>query len=116
MRYPRLSVALPFLALRSATLGASFQAPLFPPDRDSVTGGDNYWKFNFSSAAPHIFASINSVLQQWPNTFFPNGHSIVPCQIPAFTKLYHGRMDGELPPSPEWLAFDMCVPMPTTLQ
>ncbi|EQB45340.1 hypothetical protein CGLO_15803 [Colletotrichum gloeosporioides Cg-14] len=28
-------------------------------------------------------------------------------EIPAFTLLYHGRMDEEDAPSPEWLAFDI---------
>lgn len=65
------------------------------------------WHLNFSSAAPHHFHSIHSLLQQWPNTFFPNGHTLAPGTIPAFTKLYHGRMDAEPPPSPEWLAFDL---------
>jgi hypothetical protein len=69
--------------------------------------GDRDWDLNFSSAAPHYLASLHGLLKQWPNTFFPNGHSIVPCEVPAFTNLYHGRMDGELPPSPEWLSFDM---------
>lgn len=67
------------------------------------------WRFNFSSSAPHYFASAYGLLQQWSNTFFPNGHSIAPCEIPPFTKLYHGRKDAEVPPSPEWVAFDMCV-------
>jgi hypothetical protein len=65
------------------------------------------WNFNFSSQAPHLFASAQGLLQQWPNTFFPNGHSIVPCEVPAYTNLYHGRRDDDLPPSPEWFAFDM---------
>ena len=61
---------------------------------------------DFTSAAPHIFAGTRDLLQQWPNTFNPNGHVIVPCTIPPFTPLYHGRMDGYAPSSPEWLAFD----------
>ncbi|KAI9742773.1 MAG: hypothetical protein M1818_003502 [Claussenomyces sp. TS43310] len=65
------------------------------------------WRFNFSSAAPHYFASIHGLLQQWPNTFFPNGHSIAPGTIAPFTKLYHGRRDADTPPSPEWLSFDI---------
>ena len=64
-------------------------------------------KLNFSSSAPHIFSSLHGVLQQWPNTFFPNGHSIVPCEIPPYTLLYHGRPSDDLPPSPEFLAFDI---------
>ncbi|CAJ2500465.1 Uu.00g033180.m01.CDS01 [Anthostomella pinea] len=64
-------------------------------------------RLNFSSAAPYLFSSVSSLLQQWGNTFFPNGHSIVACEIPPYTLFYHGRMDDEVPPSPEWLAFDI---------
>lgn len=62
---------------------------------------------NFSSPAPYIFSSVNGLLEQWSNTFFPNGHTIAACGIPAHTLLYHGRHDSELPPSPEWLSFDI---------
>ncbi|KIX96745.1 uncharacterized protein Z520_07464 [Fonsecaea multimorphosa CBS 102226] len=62
--------------------------------------------FDFTSTAPHIFSSLRYLLEQWPNTYIPNGHSIVPCSIPAFTNLYHGRRDEKLPQSPEWFAFD----------
>ncbi|KAG9237464.1 hypothetical protein BJ875DRAFT_532939 [Amylocarpus encephaloides] len=65
------------------------------------------WNLNFSSTAPHYFASAYGLLQQWPDTFFLNGHSIAPCEILPLTNLYHGRRDGELPPSPEWIAFDI---------
>ncbi|KAI0126917.1 hypothetical protein BJ170DRAFT_724576 [Xylariales sp. AK1849] len=65
------------------------------------------WRLNFSSTAPYLFSSVSSLLQQWGNTFFPNGHSLVPCEIPSYTLFYHGRVDHELPPSPEWLAFDI---------
>ncbi|KIW87094.1 uncharacterized protein Z519_12205 [Cladophialophora bantiana CBS 173.52] len=61
---------------------------------------------DFTSAAPHVFSSLRYLLDQWPNTYIPNGHSIVPCEVPAFTNLYHGRRDEKLPSSPEWLAFD----------
>lgn len=67
------------------------------------------WGFNFSSASPHYFSSVHGLLQQWPNTFFPNGHVIATAEIPTYTNLYHGRHDDELPPSPEWFAFDMYV-------
>ncbi|KAI8628888.1 hypothetical protein F5Y19DRAFT_475977 [Xylariaceae sp. FL1651] len=65
------------------------------------------WKLNFSSAAPYLFSSVSSLLQQWGNTFFPNGHTLAACEIAPYTLFYHGRMDGEQPPSPEWLAFDL---------
>ncbi|KAH8596788.1 hypothetical protein B0O99DRAFT_509148 [Bisporella sp. PMI_857] len=80
------------------------QTPLSAPN---LFVEDFNWNFNYSSSAPHYFASAYGLMQQWSNTFFPNGHSIVPCEVPAYTKLYHGRMDGDVPPSPEWLAFDI---------
>lgn len=67
----------------------------------------SFWTLNYSSEAPHYFGSVYGLLQQWPNTFFPNGHAIAPGEIRPFTKLYHGRGGDELPPSPERLAFDM---------
>lgn len=64
---------------------------------------------NFSSASPHIFASLFGLLQQWPNTFVPYGHSIVPCEISINTNLYHARIDSDLPSSPEWFGFDAAM-------
>ncbi|KAK3071390.1 hypothetical protein LTR53_008701 [Teratosphaeriaceae sp. CCFEE 6253] len=61
---------------------------------------------NFSSPSPLIFHSVFGLLQQWPNTFFPNGHTIAPCTIAKNTNLYHARSDGSFPPGPEWFAFD----------
>jgi hypothetical protein len=72
------------------------------------TDEPDYLGLNYSSSAPHLFASTASLLQQWANTFFPNGHSMAGVTIPAYTQLYHGRMDDDPgPPSPEWLAFDI---------
>ncbi|KAL8876133.1 MAG: hypothetical protein Q9198_005616, partial [Flavoplaca austrocitrina] len=59
---------------------------------------------NFSSPAPHIFSSVHGLLRQGYNTFFPNGFSIAPCELPAFTPFYHGWLNDEPPQSPEWLA------------
>ncbi|KAK1993813.1 hypothetical protein LX36DRAFT_615254 [Colletotrichum falcatum] len=64
-------------------------------------------RLNYSSPAPHLFASTYGLLQQWSNTVFPNGHTMAAVEVPAFTLFYHGRMDEEGPPSPEWLAFDI---------
>ncbi|KAK2063184.1 hypothetical protein LY76DRAFT_228393 [Colletotrichum caudatum] len=64
-------------------------------------------RLNYSSPAPHLFASTYGLLQQWSNTVFPNGHTMAAVEIPAFTLFYHGRTDEEGPPSPEWLAFDI---------
>lgn len=54
-----------------------------------------------------IFASFAGLLQQWPNSIFPNGHSIVSGIIPRGTLLYHGANNRESSPDGmEWLSFD----------
>ncbi|PLW53633.1 hypothetical protein PCANC_04337 [Puccinia coronata f. sp. avenae] len=54
-----------------------------------------------------IFASFAGLLQQWPNTIFPNGHSIVAGIIPRGTLLYHGENKWKSPSTGmEWLSFD----------
>lgn len=91
---------LPLLqhVLLSAAQHTSSQPPIF-----------QHTTLNFSSASPHIFASTFGLLQQWSNTFYPFGHNIVPCEVPINTNLYHARINGELPPSPEWFAFDAAM-------
>jgi hypothetical protein len=96
---------LAFATLSSALDDAEYlsQVPLgIAPETETSP-----WRLNFSSPAPYLFSSVSSLLQHWGNTFFPNGHSIVPCEIAPHTLFYHGRMDADSPPSPEWLAFDM---------
>lgn len=61
-------------------------------------------RLNFSSSAPHIFSSVHGFLRQGYNTYFTHGFSIVPCEIPSFTPVYHGWLNDEPPESPEWLA------------
>lgn len=57
--------------------------------------------------APFVFNSLTSLLRQWPNTYHPNGHTIIPGVLKPYTTLYHARKDVSIPPpSPEWLAFD----------
>ncbi|KIK14492.1 hypothetical protein PISMIDRAFT_116952 [Pisolithus microcarpus 441] len=53
-----------------------------------------------------IFETVSSLLQHWPNTRMRNGHNIVPGMIPTGTLLYHGTWHSELPPGPDWAAFD----------
>ncbi|KAI1488421.1 hypothetical protein F5X96DRAFT_671686 [Biscogniauxia mediterranea] len=97
----------------AAKLGEALsQIPLIGDDTASSSSSSDEasvspWRLNFSSTAPYLFSSTSSLLQQWGNTFFPNGHSVVACEISPFTLFYHGRMDAETPPSPEWLAFDI---------
>jgi hypothetical protein len=104
-------IAVHLLQLVSST--ATHQKPLANLDDERPSLTESPWTFNFSSEAPHYFAAAYGLLQQWSNTFFPNGHSLVPCEIAPLTKLYHGRKDGDVPPSPEWVAFDMQVPTHT---
>jgi hypothetical protein len=111
MRIPDLGIIIGQLLIYISAASA-LQQPLLEDVPTTPSISTSQWKFNFTSEAPHYFASLYSLLQQWPNTFFPNGHSIVPCSIPSFTRLFHGRMDGDVPPSPEWVAFDMQVPLP----
>jgi hypothetical protein len=103
-----LKSALAFM-WTSCSLAASeaVQKPLLDNSSETPRPSTPPWHLNFSSSAPHLFASTYSLLQQWSNTIFPNGHTIASCEIPAYTLFYHGRIGDDTPPSPEWLAFDM---------
>lgn len=116
----RLFLLLLFItASATASLsGPPSQKPLGGHHGDEAQlgqAGDGYthpqWTLNFSSPLPHLFASIPTLLHQWSNTIFPNGHALAAVEIPAYTLLYHGLISPEVqdpePPSPEWLAFDL---------
>lgn len=88
---------LPALALQVVHASNS-QLVLTDSQRDTIL--DN-------STAPFIFNSLSSLLTQWPNTYHPNGHTIIPGVLEPYTLLYHARKDARVPPpSPEWFAFD----------
>ncbi|KAJ6492306.1 hypothetical protein C8R45DRAFT_990887 [Mycena sanguinolenta] len=60
-----------------------------------------------ANATSHlIFDAVNSLQQHWPHTRYRNGHNIVPGTVPVGTLLYHGRMDRELPSTPDWTSTD----------
>lgn len=61
------------------------------------------------TTAPFIFDTVHSLLKQWPNTYGPNGHSIVAATVPLNTQLYHARPDGKPPKVPTFFAFDVYV-------
>lgn len=85
------------LAIEASASQASFSTAQLASAR---TNSDN-------STAPFIFNTVASLLKQWPNTYHPNGHTIIPGTIAPFTLLYHARKDTlSPPPSPEWFAFD----------
>ena len=94
------------LAATAISTATSSSAPEASP-ASATSPSEAPWQLNFSSPAPHLFAATYTLLQQWSNTIFPNGHVIAPCEIPAYTLFYHGRAASDTPPSPEWLAFDM---------
>lgn len=84
-------------ALPSAVLGMASQRPFALAPTEEL---DN-------STAPFVFNSLSSLLLQWPNSYHPNGHSIIPATIAPFSPLYHARKSAVVPPpSPEWFAFD----------
>ncbi|KAI0033093.1 hypothetical protein K488DRAFT_85248 [Vararia minispora EC-137] len=58
----------------------------------------------------HIFNSVASAMQLWPNSMWPAGHNIIPASIPPWTVLYRGERGGKNLPvasgKPKFLAFD----------
>lgn len=58
------------------------------------------------TSAPFVFDSVNSLLKQWPNTYSPNGHSIVVGTVSPNIQLYHARPDGKPPKVPTFFALD----------
>lgn len=61
---------------------------------------------NADSSAPFVFNSLSGLLRQWPNTYHPNGHTIISGTLEPFTLLYHARRDPDIPLAEEWFAFD----------
>ena len=60
--------------------------------------------------APFIFDSLNSLLKQWPSSYAPVGHSLVPAILPGNTLLYHANGQKQAVKKPTWFAFDAWVP------
>lgn len=56
--------------------------------------------------APLVFDSLHGLLKQWPNTYAPNGHSIVVGTVVPFTPLYNGKHGPGLPETLQFFAFD----------
>ncbi|KAK4194924.1 hypothetical protein QBC40DRAFT_259524 [Triangularia verruculosa] len=61
---------------------------------------------NYRTIAPFIFDSVQGLLQQWPNSFASNGHSIVAGTIAPVTALYHAKHAPGPPKKPTFFAFD----------
>ncbi|KAJ3526210.1 hypothetical protein NMY22_g10259 [Coprinellus aureogranulatus] len=97
-----LAAALP-IAVYSA------QIP-FHSDVPEQATGQKQWKFDVgpspNATENYIFESVSSLLQQWPNTRYRNGHTIVPVTIPRNTLLYHGTWHKQVPSFPDWVATD----------
>ena len=60
----------------------------------------------YRAVAPFIFDSIQGLLQQWPNSYAPNGHSIVAGTLAPATVLYHAKHGHGPPGKPTFFAFD----------
>jgi hypothetical protein len=60
------------LLVYAASGAESTQRVLSGPPEGLAAAADT---FNFTSPSLYIFSSQRSLLQQWPNTFFPNGHN-----------------------------------------
>lgn len=77
----------------------------FTSNPTSVTFG-SHARDNHSTVAPFVFDSLHGLLKQWPNSYAPNGHSIVVGTVVPFTHLYHARRRPGLPDSLQFFAFD----------
>ncbi|KAF6756867.1 hypothetical protein DFP72DRAFT_262531 [Ephemerocybe angulata] len=68
------------------------------------------WEFNLepspNTTGNYVFESVASLLQQWPNTRYRNGHTIVPVTLPIGTLLHHGTHQPAVPSVPAWVAID----------
>ncbi|KAK3367601.1 hypothetical protein B0H63DRAFT_84208 [Podospora didyma] len=53
-----------------------------------------------------IFNAVHSALRQWGSSLNHNGLSLFLATVPKGVLLYHGTHTTELPPGPEWLAFE----------
>jgi len=60
--------------------------------------------------APFIFDSVQGFLRKWPNSYAPNGHSIVAETLAPGTVLCHAKRSAGPPNKPTFFAFDayMC--------
>ena len=61
---------------------------------------------DLSAVAPFIFDSVQGLLKQWPNSYAPNGHSIVAGMVPAHMVLYHASARPGPFSKPTFFAFD----------
>jgi hypothetical protein len=69
--------------------------------------------FEYETVAPFIFDSVQGLLKQWPNSYAPNGHSIVAGTVPPATVLYHAKHAPGPPKKPTFFAFDAYVTLLT---
>jgi hypothetical protein len=66
----------------------------------------SYFVEDCETTASFIFDSVHSLLKQWPNTFAPNGHSIVTATVPPNTQLYHAKVWSGTPKKPTFFALN----------
>jgi hypothetical protein len=63
----------------------------------------------YHTIAPFVLDSVLGLLKQWPNSYAPNGHSIVAGTVPPATVLYHAKHSPGPPKKPTFFAFDAYV-------
>lgn len=104
-----------FLLIKNPCVKSSSQQFLSHPKSDQSPAA-----LSNDETSNLVFDSVASLLQQWANTRYRNGHTIVKGEIPIGTVLfvffkqsyfsnlkkirYHGRKDNTVPLEPEWLA------------
>jgi hypothetical protein len=76
------------------------------PDKSSRGSRCSEYPEDCETTASFVFDSVYSLAKQWPNTYAPNGHSIVPVTFPANIPLYHARQYEGTIRKPTWFAFD----------
>ncbi|KAI0513224.1 hypothetical protein F5B22DRAFT_612738 [Xylaria bambusicola] len=79
---------------------------LFAPGPESLSPPTNITPTSYHDAAPFVFDSLHGLLKQWPNSYAPNGHSIVVGTVPPHTQLFHGKHGPGLPDKLPFFAFD----------
>lgn len=110
-RFERLCALLTATVAAQIATGAQIPIQLHSLADLPQVVSDGEWRFDRPLTATNttsnfIFDGVSSLLQQWGNTRYRNGHNIVPATIPTGTLLYRGSAREVVPDGPEWVATD----------
>ncbi|RWA05638.1 hypothetical protein EKO27_g9465 [Xylaria grammica] len=97
-----------FIIIVAALLRYDFVSPSFPAAFGlHLPSPAVYSTLNsHHDTAPLVFDSLHGLLKQWPNSYAPNGHSIVVGTVLPHTQLFHGKHGPGLPDKLHFFAFD----------